>query len=95
MPKFYTIMLNFAGEPKQVHPAEFEAALYPAVAVDWLRYADYQYIVASNHSADQIFNAVKPSLPAGAFIVVLGVDMRDRAGWTSQLVIDWFVKHSP
>jgi len=88
MANYYAMMLNFAGAPSEFHP-KIEAALNP-VASDWLRFGNYQYLVASHLSAEQVYVTVKPAIPSGGYIIVVKLNISDRSGWATQMVIDWF-----
>jgi hypothetical protein len=90
MPNYYALMLNFTGAPSEYHP-KIEAAINP-VTTDWLRLGNYQYLVATHLTSEQLYQLVKPNLPDGAYIVVVAVNIADRSGWASQITIDWFKK---
>jgi hypothetical protein len=93
MTKYYTVMLSHTGEIVKTNAA-VEAAIAPIVS-DWMRFNGFQYLVASEKEAHDIFKAVHPVLPAGANLLVMAVLINDRWGFVSDLVGSWIRKHSP
>lgn len=93
MDKFYAIMLNFAGNPRDYHD-KIERALDPVVD-DWLRFADFQYIVKSKLMAQFISAPILKVIPQGGYAVVIELNLLNRHGFASNLVVEWIKKHSP
>jgi len=93
MTKYYSIMLGYTADVAPT-TAAVDSLLNGAVK-DWLRLNAYQYLVATELSAEQLFAQLKPVLPFGANIIVMSVNLHDRYGWASALIGDWIRKHAP
>lgn len=92
MTTYHAIMTNVANA--SAYNARIEGVLDTFVS-DWLRTGAAQYIVAGDKTAFQIYQAVRPQLPANAHILVIEVNINHRHGYMSKLAIDWIKRHAP
>ena len=93
MPNFFVIMINFKaiGAP----PTEKIENVLNTLTVDWLRFAGNQYIVNYGGSTSILSTSIRAILDPKADILILPVSLDNRAGWASNLVVDWLTKYAP
>jgi hypothetical protein len=93
MSDFFVIMMNFKSTG--VAPTKEIEALLDNATADWLRFSSNQYVVRYSGSAKALSDAVRAVLQPGVDILLLPVELNNRAGWASTLVVDWLKKHVP
>lgn len=77
MTKIYAILLNTKNRPV---PFEAIKKILDS-AKDWCRYDLRIWLVATNLSANQWYERVRPVLDPTDDVLVVAVDIEDRQGW--------------
>lgn len=84
MPRFLHVGFNFAGQPKV---KELEAAF--SATGDWLRYSQNCWLIWTERTASDTFNALKPYLANDDQFLILEVNMNERNGWLPEWLWNW------
>jgi hypothetical protein len=83
--KFLHVGLMFAGLPKT---SELDATV-TLVSDDWIRYANNNWILWTERSAENVYNALKPVIGTNDQMLIVGLDMTERNGWLARWVWEW------
>ena len=60
---------------------------------DWMRYLGSNYLIYTSQSSHEVYDAVKPVLPADATVIIMKARPdEEHRGWMSQAFIDWVGK---
>jgi len=83
---FVTVNCDSRPIPNQ----QIESVLYGAK--DWLRWSPDTYLIRTNLDAEEWFQRVRKVLDPKDNIFVVAVDLTQKAGWMTNLAINWVVR---
>jgi hypothetical protein len=60
---------------------------------DWWHYIDSAYIVASNQTAEALYNAAAPGMKGIQYVLIIEVDPKNEQGWLPPKAWEWLQKY--
>ena len=61
---------------------------------NWAKPCESYWLLSTNLSASEVFAHVKPHIDANDRLLIVRVDLTDRAGWLTQNIWDWVNQQS-
>lgn len=62
---------------------------------DWWHYTDNSYIVASNQTVQNLYNAAAPGMVGIQYVLIAEIDPNNMQGWLPPDAWTWLQKYQP